>query len=220
MLDVLDKSECDRRIQLHQQVTRRTAQESSLHRSPRCGRRDDHLCGLREHAGCSGAAGGRASRSVIAAIGCWRGARGAGIDRRLALRGGDVRPAAAGGVYAADGLDDQHLVYEESRLVTSVPVIYSEVWFPFAFGFLFFAFLFPMIRALLAGRRPRLAALGVADSAAGRSSAGARSCGFWSMTDVVVIAGIVAYFRASVPRRSKSGRRVVLSLRRVAGAHR
>src|SRR4051794_14300840 len=37
----------------------------------------------------------------------------------------------------------RHLVFGESRLVSSVPVIYGEVWFPFAFGFLFFAFLFP-----------------------------------------------------------------------------
>lgn len=42
----------------------------------------------------------------------------------------------------------QNLLFEESRLVSSVPVIYSEVWFPFAFGFLFFAFLFPALRAL------------------------------------------------------------------------
>src|SRR5688572_32456346 len=43
----------------------------------------------------------------------------------------------------------QNLVFEESRLVSSVSAIYREVWFPFAFGFLFFAFLFPAIRALL-----------------------------------------------------------------------
>src|SRR6476659_6756487 len=41
-----------------------------------------------------------------------------------------------------------NLVFQESRLVSSVPVIYGEVWFPFAFGFLFFAFLFPALRAL------------------------------------------------------------------------
>src|SRR5437899_4997229 len=42
----------------------------------------------------------------------------------------------------------KHLVFGESRLVSSVPVIYGEVWFPFAFGFLFFAFLFPAFRAI------------------------------------------------------------------------
>src|SRR6185436_14004520 len=42
----------------------------------------------------------------------------------------------------------KNLVFEESRLVSSVGTIYTEVWFPFAFGFLFFAFLFPAIRAL------------------------------------------------------------------------
>src|SRR2546423_1298355 len=43
----------------------------------------------------------------------------------------------------------KNLVFGASRLVSSVPVIYSEVWFPFAFGFLFFALLFPWCRALL-----------------------------------------------------------------------
>ena len=42
----------------------------------------------------------------------------------------------------------KRLVYQESRLVSSVGVIYSEVWFPFAFGFLFFAILLPAFRAL------------------------------------------------------------------------
>ena len=42
----------------------------------------------------------------------------------------------------------KEIVFQESRLVSSVPVIYSEVWFPFAFGFFFFAFLFPALRAL------------------------------------------------------------------------
>src|SRR5688572_6598237 len=42
----------------------------------------------------------------------------------------------------------RNLVFEESRLVSSVAVIYREVWFPFAFGFLFLAFLFPALRAL------------------------------------------------------------------------
>lgn len=32
-----------------------------------------------------------------------------------------------------------NLLFEESRLVSSVGTIYREVWFPFAFGFLFLA---------------------------------------------------------------------------------
>src|SRR5438874_1785683 len=42
----------------------------------------------------------------------------------------------------------KNIIYQESRLVSSVPVIYSQVWFPFSFGFLFFAFLFPAVRAI------------------------------------------------------------------------
>jgi len=93
----------------------------------------------------------------------------------------------------------RHLVYDESRLVSSVPVIYSQVWFPFAFGFLFFAFLFPAIRAILL-----VVALGslrgnwkVAQR--GRIFRWSEELRIWSMTDVVVIAGLVAYYRASIP---------------------
>jgi paraquat-inducible protein A len=93
----------------------------------------------------------------------------------------------------------KNLVYEESRLVSSVGTIYSEVWFPFAFGFLFFAFLFPAIRALL---------LVVVLASLrwhwklwqrGRIFRWSEELRLWSMTDVVVFAGIIAYYRASVP---------------------
>lgn len=57
----------------------------------------------------------------------------------------------------------KHLVYGESRLVSSVPVIYSEVWFPFAFGFLFFAFLFSNRSRAAAGDRPGRDPVRVAD---------------------------------------------------------
>jgi paraquat-inducible protein A len=93
----------------------------------------------------------------------------------------------------------QNLLFEESRLVSSVPVIYSEVWFPFAFGFLFFAFLFPAFRALflmvvLSSIRWRFPVW-----QRGRLFRWSEELRIWSMTDVVVIAGAVAYFRASVP---------------------
>jgi paraquat-inducible protein A len=92
----------------------------------------------------------------------------------------------------------KNLVFGESQLVTSVPVIYSEVWFPFAFGFLFFALLFPALRAILQvivlgslqwrWRVPQL----------GRLFRFSEELRIWSMTEVVVIAGVVAYYRASV----------------------
>lgn len=93
----------------------------------------------------------------------------------------------------------RNLVFEESRLVSSVGTIYTEVWFPFAFGFLFTAFLFPAIRAALhilvlgslKWRKPLWQR--------GRLFRWTEELRIWSMTDVVVIAGLVAYFRASVP---------------------
>ena len=93
----------------------------------------------------------------------------------------------------------QNLVYEESRLVSSVSSIYREVWFPFAFGFLFFAFLFPAIRALFL-----VLVLGSLRWKRGLWQRGrifrwSEELRIWSMSDVVVIAGLVAYFRASVP---------------------
>ncbi len=91
------------------------------------------------------------------------------------------------------------LGFIESRLVSSVPVIYSEVWFPFALGFLFFAFLFPGFRALF--QVIVLASLrwGWRIWKPGRMFRWSEQLRIWSMTDVVVIAGVVAYFRASAP---------------------
>lgn len=93
----------------------------------------------------------------------------------------------------------QNLLFEESRLVSSVPVIYSEVWFPFAFGFLFFAFLFPAFRALFLMVVLGSLMWGFPVWQRGRIFRWSEELRIWSMTDVVVIAGFVAYFRASVP---------------------
>lgn len=93
----------------------------------------------------------------------------------------------------------RNLVFEESRLISSVAVIYREIWFPFAFGFLFFAIVFPALRALALvvvlgalrmGRRPRLL---------GRLFRWNQELRIWSMTDVVAVAGVATYFRAAVP---------------------
>jgi paraquat-inducible protein A len=93
----------------------------------------------------------------------------------------------------------QNLVFDRSRLVSSVGEIYEQVWFPFAFGFLFFAFIFPAIRSLLlilvlgslrwGWRIPQL----------GRLFRWNEELRIWSMADVVALAGIVAYFRAAIP---------------------
>jgi paraquat-inducible protein A len=93
----------------------------------------------------------------------------------------------------------KQIVFQESRLVSSVPVIYSEVWFPFAFGFFFFAFLFPALRALF-----QLVVLGSLKLRfrlwqRGRMFRWSEELRMWSMTDVVVIAGAVAYLRAGIP---------------------
>ena len=93
----------------------------------------------------------------------------------------------------------KNLVFEESRLVSSVGVIYTEVWFPFAFGFLFFAFLFPAIRALLLIVVLGSIRWGWKIWQRGRIFRWSEELRLWSMTDVVVIAGLVAYYRASVP---------------------
>jgi paraquat-inducible protein A len=92
----------------------------------------------------------------------------------------------------------RNLVFQESRLVSSVAVIYSEVWFPFAFGFLFFAFLFPALRALI--RIVVLASIRTGHRVAheGRLFRWSEELRVWSMTDVVVMAGMVAYFRAAI----------------------
>lgn len=91
------------------------------------------------------------------------------------------------------------ILFQESRLVSSVPVIYSQVWFPFAFGFFFFAFLFPFLRALLQVTVLGTLALGWKMWQRGRMFRWSEELRRWSMTDVVVIAGVVAYYRASIP---------------------
>ena len=93
----------------------------------------------------------------------------------------------------------KNLVFEESRLVSSVGTIYAEVWFPFAFGFLFFAFLFPAIRALLLVVVLSSVRFSWNVWQRGRIFRWSEELRLWSMTDVVVIAGMIAYFRASVP---------------------
>lgn len=93
----------------------------------------------------------------------------------------------------------QHLLYEESRLVSSVPVIYSEVWFPFAFGFLFTALLFPAFRALVQVVVLSSIRWGWKVWQRGRLFRWSEELRIWSMTDVVVIAGTIAYFRAAIP---------------------
>lgn len=91
------------------------------------------------------------------------------------------------------------LLFEESRLVSSVGTIYHEVWFPFAFGFLFFAFLFPALRALFQIIVLTSLRLGWQLWQRGRIFRWSEELRIWSMTDVVVIAGGVAYVRASIP---------------------
>ena len=93
----------------------------------------------------------------------------------------------------------RNLVFGASRLVTSVPVIYTEVWFPFAFGFFFFAFLFPWIRALMKVLVLGSLRLHLTLWQHGRFFRWTEELRIWSMTDVVVIAGLVAYYRASIP---------------------
>ena len=123
---------------------------------------------------------------------------GAGIDSSFALAAAIfvLLPPAVFLPLMASTI--KHLVYGESRLVTSVPVIYSEVWFPFAFGFLFFAFLFPMIRALLQVIVFGSLRFGWPIPNRGQLFRWSEELRLWSLTDVVVIAGVVAYFRASI----------------------
>ena len=92
----------------------------------------------------------------------------------------------------------QNLVFEESRLVSSVGTIYREVWFPFAFGFLFFAFLFPALRALMHVLVLGSIRFGWSLPQRGRIFRFSEELRVWSMTEVVVIAGIVAFIRANV----------------------
>jgi paraquat-inducible protein A len=93
----------------------------------------------------------------------------------------------------------KNLVYEESRLVSSVGTIYSEVWFPFAFGFLFFAFLFPALRAMFQIVTLGSIRFGWKVWQRGRLFRWSEELRIWSMTDVVVLAGVIAYFRAGIP---------------------
>ncbi|HEX6176986.1 MAG TPA: paraquat-inducible protein A, partial [Thermoanaerobaculia bacterium] len=93
----------------------------------------------------------------------------------------------------------RNIVFEQSRLVSSVPAIYSEVWFPFAFGFLFFAVLFPAFRTLFQILVLGSLRFGLPLWQRGRLFRWSEELRMWSMTDVVVIAGVVAYYRAEVP---------------------
>lgn len=93
----------------------------------------------------------------------------------------------------------QNLLFEESKLVSSVGTIYHEVWFPFAFGFMFFAFLFPAIRAVLQIVVFTTLRFGWGLWQRGRLFRWSEELRIWSMTDVVVVAGAVAYVRATIP---------------------
>jgi paraquat-inducible protein A len=93
----------------------------------------------------------------------------------------------------------RRIVFQETRLISSVGTIYREVWFPFAFGFLFFAFLFPALRALFQIVVFTSLRFGWRVWQRGRLFRWSEELRFWSMTDVVVIAGAVAYFRAAIP---------------------
>ncbi len=97
------------------------------------------------------------------------------------------------------------LGFFESRLVSSVPVIYTEVWFPLAFGFLLFAFLLPAFRALCQVMVLGSLQWGWRIWQPGRIFRWSEQLTGWSMTDVVVIAGVVAYFRASAPTGVEAG---------------
>lgn len=93
----------------------------------------------------------------------------------------------------------KNLVFQESRLVSSVPVIYSEVWFPLAFGFFFFAFFFPALRALFQILVLGSVKFGFPLWQRGRIFRWSEELRIWSMTDVVLLAGLGAYYRASIP---------------------
>ena len=91
-----------------------------------------------------------------------------------------------------------NMFFEESRLVSSVGTIYREVWFPFAFGFMFLAFLFPALRALF-----QVLVLGSIRFnwriwQRGRIFRWSEELRIWAMTEVVVIAGVIAFFRANI----------------------
>jgi paraquat-inducible protein A len=92
----------------------------------------------------------------------------------------------------------RHLVFEEARLVTSASVIYHDVRWPFAFGFLVFAMVLPALRALLLALVLGSLRWGWRLPHRGRLFRWSQELRIWSMTDVVVVAGITTYFRASV----------------------
>ena len=91
-----------------------------------------------------------------------------------------------------------NLLFEETRLVTSVGTIYREVWFPFAFGFMFFAFLFPALRALFQILVLGSLRFGWRIWQRGRIFRWSEELRTWSMTDIVIIAGIIAFVRANI----------------------
>lgn len=93
----------------------------------------------------------------------------------------------------------RNIVFDESRLITSVPVIYREVWLPFALGFLFFALLFPALRALFLVVVLGALHWGRGGPVLGRLFRWNQELRMWSMTDVVVVAGVATYFRAAAP---------------------
>lgn len=93
----------------------------------------------------------------------------------------------------------RNLVFEETRLVTSVPVIYRDVWWPFALGFFFFAVLFPAFRALCLVLVLGSFRWGWALPGRGWLFRWHQELAIWAMTDVVVVAGIATYYRASIP---------------------
>jgi paraquat-inducible protein A len=92
----------------------------------------------------------------------------------------------------------RNLLFEESRLVSSVGTIYREVWFPFSFGFLFFAFLFPALRSLFHVLVLGSIRFGWPVWQRGRIFRWSEELRIWSMADVVTIAGLIAYYRADV----------------------
>lgn len=99
----------------------------------------------------------------------------------------------------------RNLVFQQSRLVSSVAVIYGEVWFPFAFGFLFFALLFPFLRATLQTLVLGSLRFGTPIPHLGRLFRYSEELRIWSLTDVVVIAGLVAYYRAGISAEVELG---------------
>jgi paraquat-inducible protein A len=93
----------------------------------------------------------------------------------------------------------RNLLFQESRLISSVPVIYRDVWFPFAFGFLFFAILFPAVRAFFQVLVLGSIRFGWKLPHRGRLFRASEELKIWSMTDVVVLGGLITYFRAAAP---------------------